>query len=81
MRNATKNASVAIPTPKIRAISTSLTNPRMRETSVMPLTVASVLRRFMVEYVTPNSLAVHMNRGRGIQSIMNSLTDMEMDGS
>lgn len=46
MRNATKNASVATPAPNILAMIRSRTNPRMRETSVMLLTVASTLRRF-----------------------------------
>ena len=47
MRKATKNASVAMPAPNSRAINTSLTNPRMRDTSVMLLTVASALNRFI----------------------------------
>jgi len=49
MRKATKNASVATPAPNSLAISTSLMNPRMRDTSVMLLTVASALSRFMRE--------------------------------
>jgi hypothetical protein len=49
MRKATKNASVATPAPNSRAISTSLMNPRMRDTSVMLITVASALSRFMRE--------------------------------
>ena len=49
MRKATKNASVAAPAPNSLAITTSRTNPRTRDTSVMLLTVASALSRFMRE--------------------------------
>src|SRR5260221_11911397 len=49
MRNATKNASVARPAPNSLAIRTSRTNPRMRDTSVMLLTVASAFSKFMRE--------------------------------
>src|SRR5690348_14492864 len=52
MRKATKNASVAAPAPKTQATSISRTNPRIRETRVMLLTVASALSRFMEGYVT-----------------------------
>ena len=51
MRNATKKASVAIPAPKILAINTSRKKPRMRETKVMLLIVASALSRFMGMYI------------------------------
>ena len=44
---ATKKASVAKPAPKVRAMTKSRTKPRMRESSVMPLTVARARRRFM----------------------------------
>src|SRR5471030_82608 len=47
IRKATKNASVASPAPNRRAITASRTKPRMRDTSVMALTVASARRRFM----------------------------------
>src|SRR6266568_4510218 len=49
MRKATKNASVAAPAPNSLAITTSRTNPRTRDTSVMLLTVASAFSRFMRE--------------------------------
>ena len=45
--NATKNASVAMPAPKIRAISVSRTKPSRREINVMPPTVASALSKFI----------------------------------
>src|ERR1039458_504289 len=47
MRKATKNASVARPAPNRRAITASRTKPRMRDTRVMPPTVASARRRFI----------------------------------
>ncbi len=47
MRKATKKASVARPAPNSLAITTSRMNPRMRDTSVMLLTVASAFSRFM----------------------------------
>jgi hypothetical protein len=47
MRKATKKASVARPAPNSLAIRTSRTNPRMRDTSVKLLTVASAFSRFM----------------------------------
>jgi hypothetical protein len=44
---ATKKASVTSPAPNTRAMARSRTKPRMRESSVMLLTVASALRRFI----------------------------------
>ena len=44
---ATKKASVAMPAPKARAMTKSLTKPRMRDSSVMPLTVTKARSRFM----------------------------------
>src|SRR2546425_2302507 len=50
MRKATKNASVARPAPKARAMKKSRTYPRMRETSVR-LDIAKRARsRFMLEF-------------------------------
>src|SRR5687768_13122043 len=49
---ATKKASVTKPAPKTRAITRSRTKPRMREMSVMLLTVATALSRFMACRVT-----------------------------
>ena len=48
MRNATKNASVVMPAPKLRAMTVSRTKPRMRDNSVMLLTWASALSKFIV---------------------------------
>ena len=47
IRNATKNASVAMPAPNMRAITRSRKKPRTLDTMVMLLTVASALRRFI----------------------------------
>ena len=44
---ATKKASVIIPAPKMRAMTASRTNPRMRESRVMLLTAARALSKFM----------------------------------
>src|SRR5690606_15495077 len=52
-RNATKKASVIIPAPKARAMTKSRTKPRMRDRSVMPLTVASARSRFIVRGWVP----------------------------
>src|SRR5574340_1522027 len=46
-RKATKKASVASPAPKVRAMTKSRTKPRMRDSRVMPLTVARARRRFI----------------------------------
>ena len=50
--NATKNASVAKSTPKMRAINISRTNPRIREISVILLTIAVDLKSWRLK-VTP----------------------------
>jgi hypothetical protein len=46
-RKATKKASVSTPAPKARATTKSRTKPRMRDSRVMPLTVARARRRFI----------------------------------
>ena len=46
-RKATTNASIANPAPKVTARSASRANPVMRDTSVIALTEAAALRRFM----------------------------------
>ena len=62
--NATKNASVAMPAPNTRAITASRTKPRMRETSVMLLTVASALSRFMVWLCKARTVEARQPAGR-----------------
>ncbi len=47
MRKATTKASIVAPAPKRMAISVSRTNPVMRDASVMPLTEAAALSRFI----------------------------------
>ena len=53
--NATKNASVTIPAPKIRAIMLSRKNPNILETVVIPPTPANAFERFIMGVSLYNS--------------------------
>jgi len=48
IRNATKNACVVAPAPKIEATSISRTKPVMRDNKVKPLTEAKTRKKFML---------------------------------
>src|SRR5438105_10328069 len=58
-RKATKKASVARPAPKARAMKKSRAKPRMRLTSVRPLTVTRARRRFMLKFAPFPGQRVH----------------------
>jgi len=65
-----KESVVAMPAPKMRAINTSRTKARMRETSVRLLMAARALSRFMpcpLEMRTRNYQMLRIDRGAPCQ--------------